>query len=44
MGRSEKPDEPAVLFITNGDERRSLVNFDRDSARRAAEVLRAVIR
>jgi hypothetical protein len=35
--------EPAAIFITNRDERCSMVNFDPDSARPAAEVLKAIV-
>lgn len=36
--------EPAVLGITNRDERCSMVNYDPDSGQRAAEVLKAIVR
>ena len=36
--------EAAAIFITNRDERCSMVNFDPDSARIAAEVLKAIVR
>jgi hypothetical protein len=36
--------EAAAIFITNRDERCSMVNFDPDSARPAAEMLRAIVR
>jgi MOSC domain-containing protein len=36
--------EAAAMVITNRDERCSMVNFDPDSARPAAEVLRAIVR
>jgi MOSC domain-containing protein len=36
--------EAAAIFITNRDERCSMVNLDPDSARPAAEVLRAIVR
>ena len=36
--------EAAAIFITNRDERCSMVNFDPDSARPAAEVLKAIVR
>lgn len=36
--------EPAAIYITNRDERCSMVNFDPDSARPAAEVLRTIVR
>lgn len=37
-------DEAAALFITNRDERCSMVSFDPDSARPAPEVLKAIVR
>ncbi len=36
--------EAAAIFVTNRDERCSMVNFDPDSARPAAEVLKAIVR
>ena len=36
--------EAAVICITNRDERCSMVNFDPESARPAAEVLKAIVR
>ena len=36
--------EAAVITVTNRDERCSMVNFDPDSARQAAEVLKAIVR
>ncbi len=36
--------EATAVFITNRDERCSMVNFDPDSARPAAEVLKAIVR
>jgi uncharacterized protein YcbX len=36
--------EASAMFITNRDERCSMVNFDPDSARPAAEVLKAIVR
>jgi len=36
--------EAAAMFITNRDERCSMVNFDPDSARPAPEVLKAIVR
>lgn len=36
--------EGASIFITNRDERCAMVNFDPDSARPAAEVLKAIVR
>ena len=36
--------EGAAIGITNRDERCSMVNFDPDSARSAAEVLKAIVR
>ena len=37
-------DEGAAIAVTNGDERCSMVNFDPDSARPTAEVLKAIVR
>jgi hypothetical protein len=37
-------DEAAAIFVTNRDERCSMVNYDPDSARPAAEVLKAIVR
>lgn len=37
-------DDAAAIFITNRDERCSMVNFDPDSARPTAEVLKAIVR
>ena len=36
--------EAAAIFVTNRDERCSMVNFDPDSARPAPEVLKAIVR
>jgi uncharacterized protein YcbX len=36
--------EAAAIFVTNRDERCSMVNFDPDSARPAAEMLKAIVR
>ena len=36
--------EGAAIGITNRDERCSMVNFDPDSARPAAEMLKAIVR
>ena len=36
--------EAAAIGVTNRDERCSMVNFDPDSARPAAEVLKAIVR
>ena len=36
--------ERAVIGVTNRDERCSMVNFDPDSARTDAEVLKAIVR
>lgn len=37
-------DEATAIFVTNRDERCSMVNFDPESARPAAEVLKAIVR
>ena len=37
-------DEGAAIAVTNRDERCSMVNFDPDSARPTAEVLKAIVR
>ena len=39
----ETPEAPAI-GVVNRDERCSMVNFDPDSARQAAEVLKAIVR
>lgn len=39
-----EPNEPAAIGITNLDDRCSMVNFDPDSGRRSAAVLKAIVR
>jgi uncharacterized protein YcbX len=39
-----EPNEAAAIYITNRDERCSMVNFDPDSARAAAKVLTTIVR
>ncbi len=40
----EPPAKAAAIGVTNHDERCSMVNFDPDSARQDAEVLRTIVR